>query len=68
MGIFKSYLNQTIYLWNDGYVIEAILRIMIPVLLISTVFWLLSVVVSFVFKILLPVFIVFLIVSYVSEK
>lgn len=67
MESLHKYIDDIAEAFKNGSVLDGALRIAIPLVIINFIFWILSTIVSFAWKVLLPVTIVLLVIAYFSE-
>lgn len=63
-----SYLNEIYNLWEEGRTSQAILRLILPFVVVSILFIVFQIVMIFILKIVMPVFLVLLIIHYFNKR
>lgn len=67
MNAFHEYLAGISLSWNEGQYLEAFFKVFLPLLIISSAFWLLSALVSIFFSLIVPALVILFLVVYISQ-
>lgn len=68
MTMINEYLEDISTLWEQGERFEAFLKLLIPLVILSALFWLTIEIVNIIFGLIIPVLIILFLVAYFSKS